>query len=77
MPRKQMRRPEMPAEMEIQSIVFKRSKNSPEEAGIIINEGSADSPIIDMLGNVVPAPIWYWAPMHELYVMFRPPKREP
>jgi hypothetical protein len=63
----------VPRMLRVESIIFKRSQKSPEEAGLLINEG--EGPIIDMLGKVVPAPIWSWNPDHEFTFIYRPQDR--
>jgi hypothetical protein len=53
----------MMTNMRVETCQFKRKRASVWERGVIINEGNG--PIIDMKGEVVPAPIWNWRAVGE------------
>lgn len=42
-------------QLHLMTCVFKRTKDSNEESGVLVNEGQL---IIDASGNLVEAPIW-------------------
>lgn len=50
----------MTRQLRIETIVFQRKSGADWEDGIIVNEGTG--PIIDMDGQVVPAPVMDWKP---------------
>ena len=57
--------------MYVTSVRFKRSVNTPLEAGLIV-EGASHNMIIDIMGKVVPGPIWYSVNDHEVNVTWEP-----
>ncbi len=56
-------------QLHLKSVRFKRSANTPLEAGIMVNE---DQLIVDMLGNPVLPPLWYFVDDHELRITYKP-----
>ena len=66
--KRKVAKPPNVAEMEIRSVRFKRSKNSPIEAGVLVS----DKVIIDMLGKPVPVGLWWFDYVYELYVVYHP-----
>jgi hypothetical protein len=64
-----------PTALHILSVRFKRSRNSPEEHGILI--GGKDDVLIDMLDHAVPKNgTWYWTQDHMIDIIYQPPKKE-
>lgn len=53
----------------IESVWFKRSKDSPEERGIMLGD---DRILIDMLCKKV-THVWSWGQDYEIRVVYRPP----
>lgn len=64
--------------LRVETCRFKRTKDTPWEYGVVVNEGAG--PIIDMDGKVVPSEpvIWNWTPVSDslLTVKFgEPPEK--
>jgi hypothetical protein len=55
--------------LHLKSVRFKRSNNTPWEAGIMVNH---DEMIIDQLGKIVPAPIWSFVDDGQLVIAYEP-----
>ena len=55
--------------LEVTGVTFKRSRQSPEEHGLLVS--GQHEVIIDMLGKAVPPGIWYWTDRHDLHIFYR------
>ena len=61
--------------MRLETVDFKRTKLSPRERGVMVNEG--DGPLIDMDGNIVKAPVYNWWARNESVMFVPSPTEEP
>ena len=64
--------------LRIESVRFKRSENTPEEAGIAITAPGKNerTVLVDMLGKLVSYPLWTYNETHELDITYVPETRE-